>query len=236
MTDLTLYSAEVCPYAQRTRILLGEKSIAHDLVEVDIDAKPAWFLDLTPTKRVPLIRHGDFLLWESATINEYLDATFPGPALRPTDERALATMRNEIRHFDNVFLPVVYKLLFAQEASEQDRLRSEVDEGMGFLESRLETIRGQDADGPFWMGSQLSLADLAMYPFFERLPVFHHYRGVTIPASCTRLRRWLDTLTERAAVEATAHDLDYFVPRYANYASGTAQGLSAQAFRSGAAN
>lgn len=235
MNDLTFYTAEVCPYAQRTRILLGEKAIEHESIKIDIDHKPGWFLELTPAQRVPVIRHGDFILWESATINEYLDASFPGPVLRPADERGRAIMRNEIRHFDNVFLATLYKLLFEQDPAGQEHLRTAVDDGMRYLESRLETIQGAGA-GPFWLGAELSLADLAMYPFFERLPVFNHYRGVTMPSSCTRLRRWLDTMIERPAAAATAHDLEWFVPRYTAYASGTAQGLSAQAFRAGAAN
>ena len=98
MTQLTLYTTEVCPYAQRTRIVLGEKGIAHEQVEIDLDDKPDWFADLTPANRVPVIRHDDFVLWESATVNEYLDASFPGVALQPADERGRAVMRNEIRH------------------------------------------------------------------------------------------------------------------------------------------
>ncbi len=233
MNDLTFYTAEVCPYAQRTRILLGEKAIEHESIEIDIDDKPGWFLELTPAQRVPVIRHGDFILWESATINEYLDASFPGPALRPAEERGRAVMRNEIRHFDNVFLASLYKLLFEQDPADRKRLRAAVEDGMRYLESRLEANQGA---GPFWLGAELSLADLAMYPFFERLPVFNYYRDVTMPASCKRLRRWLDTMIQRPAAAATAHDLEWFVPRYTAYASGTAQGLSAQAFRSGAAN
>ena len=236
MSKLTFYTAEVCPYAQRTQILLGEKAIEHDAVEVDINDKPAWFLELTPAGRVPVIRHGDFILWESATVNEYLDATFPGPALRPRDERKLAVIRNEIKHFDSVFLAMLYKLLFEQNSTVQRPLREDVTNGLCYLESRLDAIQGAADNGPYWMGTDLTLADLAMYPFFERLPVFNHYRDVTMPASCSRLRRWLDTMTERPAAAATAHDLEWFIPQYTGYATGTAQGLSAQAFRSGTAN
>ncbi len=236
MTELTFYTAEVCPYAQRTQILLGEKAIDHDAVEIDLDDKPDWFLDLTPAQRVPVIRHGDFILWESATVNEYLDATFPGPELTPRDERGRAVMRNEIKHFDGVFLPVIYKLLFEQDPALQDRLRDDVADGMHFLEGRLEATQGTAGKGPFWMGPELSLADLVIYPFFERLPVFNHYRDVMMPASCHRLRRWLETMTERPVAAATAHTPEWFIPRYTHYASGTAQGLSAQAFRSGTAN
>ena len=87
MSDLTLYTAEVCPYAQRTRIILDMKSVDVDSIEIDLDDKPDWFLALTPAKKVPVIRHDDFLLWESATVNEYIDATFSDEILRPADER-----------------------------------------------------------------------------------------------------------------------------------------------------
>ena len=233
MTQLTLYTAEVCPYAQRTRIVLNEKSIAHEQVEIDLDDKPEWLADLTPTNRVPVVRHDDFVLWESATVNEYLDASFLGKALQPAGERGRAIMRNEIRHFDSVFLPTLYKLLFEQDEGVQAELRQQVVSGFEFLEGRLEVIQG---NGPYWIGAEMSLADVAMWPFFERLGVFEHYRALELPGTCVRLHRWFDAVGAHASVQATAHDLDYFLPLYTNYASGTGNGLSAQAFRSGAAN
>ncbi len=233
MTRLTLYTAEVCPYAQRTRIVLCEKAIAHDQIEIDLENKPAWLAELTPTNRVPVIRHGDFILWESATVNEYLDASFPGIALQPLGERGRAVMRNEIRHFDNIFLPIFYKLLFEQDEDTQTDLRRQVVSGFEFMERRLELIQ---SNGPYWLGAEPTLADAAMWPFFERIGVFEHYRGLMLPDTCVRLSQWFAAFGARPSVQTTAHDLEYFLPRYANYASGTAAGLSAQAFRTGAAN
>jgi glutathione S-transferase len=234
MTTLKLYTSEVCPYAQRTRIVLGEKAIEHQVVEIDIDNKPDWFVELTPMKRVPVIDHDGFILWESATLNEYLDASFSGPPLRPADEQGRAVMRNEIRYIDSVFLPQLYKMLFEQNSTAQEALKETVRQSLLFLEDRLQSL--QSADGPYWLGREFGLADIAIYPFFERLPVFDHYRGIKMPSACKRLQRWLDQVAERSAVAVTAHDLDWFIPRYIAYASGVGQGLSAQAFRSGAAN
>ncbi|MFP6681154.1 MAG: glutathione S-transferase family protein [Gammaproteobacteria bacterium] len=233
MSQLTLYTAEICPYAQRTRIVLHEKAIEHELVEIDLDDKPDWLADLTPTNRVPVIRHDDFVLWESQTVNEYLDGSFSGVALQPADERGRAVMRNEIRHFDSVFLPALYKLLFEQDQAVQVELRAQVTEGFEFLEQRLATIQG---DGPFWLGGDMSLADASMWPFFERLGVFEHYRDLVLPSTCLRLHRWFEAVAEYTSVQSTAHDLEYFLPRYTHYANGTADGLSAQAFRRGTAN
>lgn len=234
MTTLTLYTAEICPYAQRTRIVLGEKDVAHRAIEIDIYDKPDWFVAMTPNQRVPVIDHDGFVLCESATINEYLDAVFDGPALRPASERRLALMRNEIRHLDSVFLPQLYKMLFEQDPAAQASLREAVEDQMRFLESRLAEL--QDGAGPYWLGAEVTLADVAAYPFFERLPAMAHYRGVEIPGACERLRRWVDTMAERPAVAATAHDTEWFIPVYADYARGVGEGLSARAFRSGTAN
>lgn len=234
MTNLTLYTAEICPYAQRTRILLGEKAIAHQAVEIDIYDKPDWFVALTPNQRVPVIDHAGFVLWESATINEYLDAAFDGPSLRPADEQRRALMRNEIRYIDNVFLPQLYKMLFEQAPAAQVALKGVVEDQMRFVESRLTALQGED--GPYWMGGAVSLADVAAFPFFERIPAMGHYRGISIPPECPRLHRWLGAAARRAAFAATSHDTEWYIPVYADYARGAGDGLSATAFRSGAAN
>ena len=110
------------------------------------------------------------MLWESQTVNEYLDGSFSGVALQPAAERGRAVMRNEIRHFDSVFLPALYKLLFEQDQAAQVELRAQVIKAFEFLEQRLAAIQG---DGPFWLDGDMSLADASMWPFFERLGVFY---------------------------------------------------------------
>jgi glutathione S-transferase len=234
MSQLKLYTSEICPYAQRTRIVMGEKGINHEVVEIDIADKPDWFVQLTPGQRVPVIDHDGFILWESATIDEYLDATFDNVALRSDDERGRAIMRNEIRYFDNIYLPQLYKLLFEQSLNQQAVVRHAVRREMQSLENRLREIQGET--GPYWMGSEYGLADISMYPFFERLEVFEHYRGLTIPNDCPRLVRWLNAVRLRPAVAATAHTTEWYIPEYVAYANGQGSGVSAQAFRSGSAN
>ena len=80
----TLVSHDLCPYVQRAAILLMEKAIPHERVTIDLAAKPDWFLAISPLGRVPLLRIGDAVLFESAVICEYLDETTPG-SLHPAD-------------------------------------------------------------------------------------------------------------------------------------------------------
>ncbi|MGZ5875370.1 MAG: glutathione S-transferase family protein, partial [Bradyrhizobium sp.] len=74
---ITIYSVAACPYAQRTRILLGIKNIDARLVELGLSKKrPDWFLAINPAGKVPAIVHAGRPLNESSVINEYLEEVF----------------------------------------------------------------------------------------------------------------------------------------------------------------
>ena len=83
MSDVEIFSAEVCPYAQRTRMVLVEKGVDFTLREVDLVNKPDWFLEVLPYSKVPVIRHQGRVVYESAIINEYLDEVYPEPPMMP---------------------------------------------------------------------------------------------------------------------------------------------------------
>lgn len=83
MADIEIFSANACPYAQRTRFMLTEKGVPFSLTEIDLRNKPAWFKDVSPYGKVPVIRHRGQVIYESAIINEYLEEVFPEPPLMP---------------------------------------------------------------------------------------------------------------------------------------------------------
>jgi len=76
--------------------------------------------------------------------------------------------------------------------------------------------------GLYLLGDQLSLADIAYYPFFERLPAVAEHRGFEWPDKCVRLDAWQARMAIRPAVAATARPASYHVRNYARYASGDA--------------
>src|SRR5215468_1657589 len=89
MADLTLVSYDLCPYVQRAAIALAEKGVDFHRIDVDLSDKPEWFRAISPLGKVPLLRVGDDVLFESAAIVEYIEETTPNP-LHPRDpiERA----------------------------------------------------------------------------------------------------------------------------------------------------
>jgi glutathione S-transferase len=91
---LVLYDAARCPYCARARIVLAEKGVEYETVELDLDDRPSWIYEKNATGRVPVLEEGDWLLPESAVIMEYLEERYPAPALLAVDaaERALARL------------------------------------------------------------------------------------------------------------------------------------------------
>jgi glutathione S-transferase len=64
MSRIELYGSALCPYAQRVRLVLAEKGLQADEIEIDPRNKPADFLAMSPAGKVPLLVHNGARLWE----------------------------------------------------------------------------------------------------------------------------------------------------------------------------
>ena len=84
MSDYKLISFALCPYVQRALIVLKEKNVPFERVDIDLANKPDWFLKLSPLGKVPVLQSGDNVLFESQVIAEYLDEVTDG-SLHPSD-------------------------------------------------------------------------------------------------------------------------------------------------------
>jgi len=226
--SIELYSAATCPYAQRTRLVLGAKGISFTLHNIDLANKPANFADISPYGKVPVLCHGPHRVWESAIVNEYLEEVFPTPPLLPTDPPTRALARIWIDFANSKFTPAFYKLLLAQDQSSQQEWASELTRHLTFIET--EGLGRCSGDGPFWFGATPSLVDLTYYPWFERWPVLTHYRGGPLPAQ-PRLTRWFEAVAALPYVQATVQPAEYHIQQYASYAGGSAAGNTAQEIR-----
>lgn len=84
MKTLELISFELCPFVQRSRITLLKKDILHKVTHIDLENRPEWFLEISPLGKVPCLKVGEEILFESAIINEYLDEVTGGEFLPET--------------------------------------------------------------------------------------------------------------------------------------------------------
>ena len=97
---MNLYSGTTCPFSQRCRIVLYEKGMDFQIIDVDLFNKPEDLAVMNPYNRVPVLVERDLILYESNIINEYIDERFPHPQLmprRPGDARARAAVPVQLR-------------------------------------------------------------------------------------------------------------------------------------------
>jgi RNA polymerase-associated protein len=95
-----LYDAAACPYCARVRIVLAEKGLEAETVEIDLRNRPPWLYELNPTGKVPVLDDG-FVLPESAVIMEYLEERHPSPALLPEEPVPRAEARLAVFRFED---------------------------------------------------------------------------------------------------------------------------------------
>jgi len=182
---LTLYDAARCPYCARVRIVLAEKGVEFESVEIDLDDRPAWIYEKNVTGRVPVLEEDAFVLPESAVIMEYLEERYLEPPLLPADAAARALARVEIFRFDRLSTP--YYAVRRGDESARPRLERALAELDALLEAQ-----------PFLTGGEYGLADIAYVPWIFRA---RSQLGLDLepwPA----VVEWVGRLQERPAVAA----------------------------------
>jgi glutathione S-transferase len=215
MEEIKLYSARVCPFAHRCRLALAEKGLNYELIDIDLRNKPDWYKQINPAGFVPTLKQGEFMVAESLVINEYINDLADTPPLFPQSAQQKALARCFIKSTDTSFVPSFYRLLKAQ--TKQDQAKA-TDKMLAALQQINEALK--TSTGPYLIGVEFSLADIAIYPWFERWAVLKHYRGLTIPDALDALQKWITTMHKRDSVKSNAEEDSFYIAEYFDYASG----------------
>src|SRR6187200_948776 len=101
---MTLYSGITDPFSHRCRIVLYEKGMDFEIIDVDLMNKPEDLAVMNPYNRVPVLVERDLILYESNIINEYIDDRFPHPQLMPADPVMRARARLFLFRFEQEFI------------------------------------------------------------------------------------------------------------------------------------
>ena len=181
---LTLYDAARCPYCARVRILLAEKAIQYETVEIDLQDRPEWLYEKNPVGKVPVLEANEFVLPESRVIMEYLEERHPEPPLLPPNPTERALVRLWIERFDGLSRPY-YRVLFDGDTPEA-------------LDAELAKLDSALATSPFLGGTQFSLADIAYVPWVIRVEA---RMGLDLGRH-ENLRGWLGRLSQRPSIAA----------------------------------
>jgi len=164
---LKLVSFDLCPYVERSRIVLLEKEVPHDVEFIDLANKPAWFLAVSPMGRVPVLIVDDRPIFESMIINELIEELYPRPSLFPADPLERAEARAWIVFANDVVMPGNVAAMMALAGGYTG---DALDHPLAALRDAFAKLERQVArgGGPFFMGSAFTLVDAAYAPFFRR--------------------------------------------------------------------
>ena len=188
---LKLISHKLCPYVQRAVILLSEKGVPFERVDIDLGNKPDWFLKISPLGKTPVLLVGDKAIFESAVILEYLEETQPKP-LHPKDALTRAEHRAWIE-FGSAVLSDIWGLETAPDEAALKIKATQLEAKFSHLESRL-------IGTPWFDGETFALVDVVFGPVFRYFDVFDEIGDFGILANKPKIARWRKSLNARLSV------------------------------------
>ncbi|KAI8969183.1 glutathione S-transferase [Mycotypha africana] len=205
---ITLYNAVICPYAQRAHITLREVDADFDIVDIDLLNKPEWYKEVNPELKVPTLTTEGQNLAESLIIIEYLNDRFPEKNLMPKKPLLRANVRFAIEWFGSKVNPHLYKcMLKFNDADAADAIEDYKKNTNAALASFNDLLMKQSEKGPYFLGEDFSLADIAIAPFLLRIFSFNDlfldgYRFEAIE-SHPRLAQFIEGISSRPSIKDT---------------------------------
>jgi RNA polymerase-associated protein len=182
---MILFSSSTNPLSHCARLVLAEKHITFDVVDVDQEGRRAELADVNPYGDVPTLVDRDLVVYNVQILSEYLDERFPHPPLMPVDPVSRATVRLAL----NRVFKDWYSLLPAVES--KDRKVS------AKAKKDLRDVIASSADifavKPFFMSDDMTLIDCAIAPILWRLP---HYR-IDLPRQAKVIEEYAARIFER---------------------------------------
>jgi len=170
-SSMIFYSDGNDHYSQRVRLVLAEKGVAVEIIDVDPAHLPEDLTDLNPYNTLPTLIDRDLVLYQSQVIMEYLDERFPHPPLLPVYPVARAQSRLFVHRIQRDWCSAVDTIMAGKsKESVIDRARKE-------LRESLISIAPIFDNKPFFMSDEFTLVDCCVAPILWRLDVL----GIELP-------------------------------------------------------
>ncbi len=188
---MKLYSGTTCPFSHRCRIVLYEKGMDFQIVDVDLFDKPEDLAAMNPYNQTPVLVERELILYESNIINEYIDDRFPHPQLMPADPVLKARARLFLFRFEGD--------LFSHIDAIETGTQRQADKARELVRDNLVQIAPVFAHQKYMLGDEFSMLDVAIAPLLWRLDLY----GIQLPRPAAPLMKYAERLFSRSAfVEA----------------------------------
>lgn len=218
MSVIELISNTLCPYTQRAAIQLAEKGLPFERVYIDLSRKPDGFQALSPLGKVPVLRLGETVVFETWVICEFIEELAPQPPLHPADVAQRARHR-AWAEYASALIAEVFGFYMAPDAPQLESKRQELRARFVRLEQELPAAALGVAAGPYFAGAGFSLVDAALAPVFRLFDSFDRIADFQVFDGLPRLQAYRQALALRPSVrEAVVPDyhrvfIDYLAGR-----------------------
>lgn len=181
---MNLYSGTTDPFSHRCRIVLFEKGMDFEVIDVDLYNKPEDIAIINPHNRVPVLVDRDLVLYESNIINEYIDERFPHPQLMPPDPIMRARARQLLHTFEHELFAHIAALEANQKGTDKTRAH---------VRDHLTQLAPIFTKQKFMLGDEFSMLDVAIAPLLWRL---EHY-GIELPKTAAPMMKYAERIFSR---------------------------------------
>ena len=194
---MTLFSAPDELQSHRTRIVVAEKGIEIDVINVVPGKYPADLLELNPYNSLPTLIDRDLVLYDARVIIDYLDERFPHPPLMPVDPVLRAQFRLALYRIEHDWYRLAEQIESTTDTRRQAQLKKELGETL-IQSADIFKIK------PFFLGDEFSVVDATILPILWRMRRF----GIELPPSAQALSRYAATMMARPAFRASLSDVE----------------------------
>lgn len=193
---MTLYSRATCPQSHRVRLVLAEKGITVDIIDVGDDVLPEDLCELNPYQSVPTLVDRDLVVYSAHIILEYLDERYPHPPLLPVDPVSRARIKLYMYRMERDWYPL-FDDIVQGDAKAAGEARRQIREALTVIAPIFE-------QKPFFMNDEPTLADCTLAPLLWRLPYF----DVELPPQAKAVNKYAERLFARSAfkLSLSAHE------------------------------
>ncbi len=195
---MTLYSSPTGFHSHRTRLVLAEKNINIDIINVQGPDLPEDLRDLNPYHSVPTLVDRDLVLYDSRVIVEYLDERFPHPPLMPVDPVTRAQFRLALYRIERDWYSLAEEMDETTDGKRLSRLRKQLKES---ILSSAEIFAARR----FFLSDEFSLVDCSIAPILWRLPAY----GIDLGDNAQGMRKYMDEVFSRRSFQESLTELEH---------------------------
>lgn len=188
---MTLYTGVSDPYSHRIRLVLAEKGINAEVIEVTPGQLPEEMLHLNPYGTLPMIIDRDLVLYEPGIIAEYLDERFPHPPLLPVYPVARAKNRQMMQRIEREWYPLAQQI---ENSAERDAKTARKQ-----LQDSLISLAPVFANKPYFLSDEFTLVDCYIAPLLWRLPKL----GIELPKAAKTIQTYAERMFKRPTFKSS---------------------------------